>query len=116
MRIADGQMVEANGREEAWIAERIANRHTDQRSFERTLLDGRILRVVEQILPNGELMEIHSDISKQFLAEQKLQQSDRRRGDLHLGMECHHPANTASTNIGRALLGLPAGRTQSSHV
>ena len=69
--ISHGQIVEARGREDAWIADRVANRHTVGRSFERTLLDGRILRVVEKIFPNGELMEVHTDISKQFLAEQK---------------------------------------------
>ncbi len=69
--IAIGQFVEAQGREDAWIAERIANRHTPGRSFERTLLDGRILRVDEQLMANGALMEVHTDISKQFLAEQK---------------------------------------------
>ena len=70
--IAHGQIVEAKGREDAWIAERIANRRTAGRTSERTLLDGRVLRIVEHALPNGALMEVHTDISKQFLAEQKL--------------------------------------------
>ncbi len=69
--IAQGQIVEAEGREDAWIAERIANRRTAGRTSERTLLDGRVLRIVEHPLPNGALMEVHTDISKQFLAEQK---------------------------------------------
>ncbi len=69
--IAQGQIVEAQGKEDAWIAERMANRRTAGRCFERTLLDGRILRVDEKILSNGALMEVHTDISKQFLAEQK---------------------------------------------
>ncbi len=69
--IAHGQIVEAEGREDAWIAERIAHRRTAGRTSERTLLDGRVLRIVEHALPNGALMEVHADISKQFLAEQK---------------------------------------------
>ena len=70
--IAHGQIVEAEGREDAWIAERIANRRTAGRTSERTMMDGRVLRIVEHALPNGALMEVHTDISKQFLAEQKL--------------------------------------------
>lgn len=70
--IAHGQLVEAEDSAEAWIAKRLAYRRSEGHSFERTLSDGRVLRVVEQILPDNALMEIHTDITEQFLAQQKL--------------------------------------------
>lgn len=70
--VTHGQLLEADDTEDEWVAHRIAKRRTHHGGIERTLPDGRVLRVVEQILPDGSLMEVHSDITKQFLAEQTL--------------------------------------------
>jgi len=70
--IAHGQLVEAEDSADAWIANRLAHRRSQGHSFERTLRDGRVLRVVGQLLSNGALMETHTDITEQFLAQQKL--------------------------------------------
>ena len=70
--IAHGQLVEAEDSADEWVSNRIATLRTEGHSFQRTLPDGRVLRVVGQILQNGALMEVHTDITKQFLAEQKL--------------------------------------------
>ncbi|MDZ4394307.1 ATP-binding protein [Cypionkella sp.] len=70
--VTHGQLVEAEDCEDEWVANRLAQRRKGGSGMERTLLDGRRLRVEERILPGGALLEVHSDVTKQFLAEQKM--------------------------------------------
>ncbi|GLS86017.1 hybrid sensor histidine kinase/response regulator [Cypionkella aquatica] len=70
--IAHGQLVEVEDSADEWVSNRLANRRKDGHQFERMLLDGRVLSVVGKLLENGNLMEVHTDITRQFLAEQKL--------------------------------------------
>ncbi|MDB5658233.1 MAG: hybrid sensor histidine kinase/response regulator [Cypionkella sp.] len=70
--LAHGQLVEAQDSRDEWVSNHQISRRTNGNSFERTLADGRILRVVAQVLPDGALIEVHTDITRQFLAEQKL--------------------------------------------
>ncbi|OYU41013.1 MAG: hypothetical protein CFE33_02765 [Pseudorhodobacter sp. PARRP1] len=68
----NGQLVEAETSEDEWVVNRVAKRRMNPHGWKRVLLDGRVVWVVERILPDGGLMEIHSDISKQAITEQKL--------------------------------------------
>ena len=70
--IALGQFVEAKGDATKWIANRLAHLRKGGSGFARTLSDGRMLQVVEHLLPGGERIEVHSDITELTLAKQRL--------------------------------------------
>ena len=70
--LAHGQRPEAIGREEDWLAERLAGRRSGGLAWVQPLPDGRILRVTECRTPRGEIISVHSDITGLKLAEQRL--------------------------------------------
>jgi PAS domain S-box-containing protein len=70
--VAQGQFPEAEGNTEDWIASRMGKHRSITTPFERTLPDGRILRVAGRLTPAGERIETHSDITRLRLAEQRL--------------------------------------------
>lgn len=70
--LAKGQPPEAVGREEAWLAGRMASHRLGGNVGEQTLLDGRIVRIRERRTPAGELIALHSDITALKAAEQRL--------------------------------------------
>ena len=70
--IEQGHFPDAEGQTEGWIARRLIRHQDDSAGFDRTLPDGRILRVVVHPLPGGQRIEIHSDITRLRLAEQRL--------------------------------------------
>jgi diguanylate cyclase (GGDEF)-like protein/PAS domain S-box-containing protein len=60
-----GCLPEAVGREEAWVAERLARKRArDGEPFERELADGRWLRVADYRTAEGGLVTLHSDITE----------------------------------------------------
>lgn len=63
----------AMGREEAWLAERLAaHRSGSGLVGEQKLLDGRIVRISEWRTSTGEIIALHSDITSLKAAEQRL--------------------------------------------
>ena len=70
--VAQGQFPDSEGHAEDWIASRIGKHKAGSAGFERIMPDGRILRVVGRLTPSGERIEIHSDITRLRLAEQRL--------------------------------------------
>lgn len=62
--VANGQYREAEGREEEWIAERLARHRTPQGSFEQLLDDGRWLKVSEAKMPDGSTVGFRVDITE----------------------------------------------------
>ena len=65
-----GMPVEARGREDAWLAERLAQRRSSGRSFEQQLKDDRWLLVTDQRLPFGGMLTTGIDITARKVAEQ----------------------------------------------
>jgi diguanylate cyclase (GGDEF)-like protein len=64
-RVLRGLVPEAVGREEAWIAERLAQHHTDHgRSFLREMADSRWRRITEQRLPDGSRLGFSIDVTE----------------------------------------------------
>jgi diguanylate cyclase (GGDEF)-like protein/PAS domain S-box-containing protein len=60
-----GQIVEALGREAAWVAERIRQRRESAIApLERRLADGRWLRIVGRRTADGGIVTVHSDITE----------------------------------------------------
>lgn len=70
--IEQDQLVEAESSQDEWVVYRLAMRRKHSAGWKRMQRDGRQLWVVERLLSGGGLMEIHSDITKQYLTEQKL--------------------------------------------
>ena len=58
-----GQLPDAVGREEEWLARRLQMRR-DGGTIEQRLPDGRLLRTVERRTNRGELVSVHTDVSE----------------------------------------------------
>jgi diguanylate cyclase (GGDEF)-like protein len=64
-RVRAGLVPEADGREETWIAERMAQHRTaTDASFLRQMADGRWRRITEQRLPDGSLLGFSIDVTE----------------------------------------------------
>ena len=70
--VARGEMADAIGREEAFIAERLARFHQADSDIEQRLSDGRWLRIIERRLPDGSRVGMRIDITPLKAAEQRL--------------------------------------------
>jgi len=71
-----GHFPEATGREEAWLAERLARRRRGGMS-ELSRQDGRWLRITDQPLPEGGVITFGLDITERKRAEEALQAGQR---------------------------------------
>jgi diguanylate cyclase (GGDEF)-like protein len=83
-RVQHGLVPEALGREQAWIAERVAqHRSASNRSFLREMVDGRWRRITEQKLPDGGRLGFSIDVTElvdnQRALEAARQDADRER-------------------------------------
>ena len=70
--IALGLFPDAIGREEPWLAERLALRRTPQGPRERRRQDGRWLLVGDQLLPDGSIITFGLEITERKRAEEAL--------------------------------------------
>ena len=72
MRLEKGQYAEAIGREDEWLQEHL-DRHRDPgEPFELPLSDGRTLRVMEQVTPDGGRVGLRTDITEIVRTRQQL--------------------------------------------
>lgn len=69
--IACGQYAEAVGREEAWLAERLAQHRAAESEIEQELADGRWVRIFEKATPDGGRVGLRVDITALKLAERR---------------------------------------------
>ena len=72
LAVERGQFPEAYHHAEDWIARRLDRHQSVTTAFERTMSDGRIVRVVGRMMSAGQRIETHSDITPLRLAEQRL--------------------------------------------
>jgi len=77
--IAAGLVPEAEGREEAWIAERLVEHEKPRGPVLRRLADGRWRRIVEQRLPDGGLLAFSTDVTELIRRERELEQLIEQR-------------------------------------
>jgi len=66
------QPLEAKGREEAWLFDRMSGHRTGEIVHEQSLIDGRVLRVTTHRTLRGESIAVYSDITDLKQAEQRL--------------------------------------------
>jgi len=83
--IALGMFPDAMGREEAWLAERMAVRRARVGPVERRRQDGRWLLVDDQPLPDGGIVSFGIEITATKLAEAAAREANER---LALALEC----------------------------
>ena len=94
--VSHGEVPEAIGREEAWIAERLASHRRPLAPLPRQMANGRWRRIVERFLPDGSLLSYSVDVTEMVLQEQALQAAQRE-------------AHVAVTRLEDAIDALPAG-------
>ena len=118
--IALGLFPDAAGREESWLAERMALRHRPHGPVERRRQDGRWLMVDDQVLPDGGIISYGIEITERKLVEAALQDANQR---LRMALEFSRVAlwdcDVASGNVflseGWAeMLDQPAGETRTT--
>ncbi len=91
-----GQYADAVGREEAWLAERLAVHRDCPEAFEQKLGDGRWLRVLERPTPDGGRVGLRTDIT-----ELKRQQAalEAANAELSAALQARDAAETRFFDI-----------------
>ncbi len=69
-----GQYPEAEGQEEAWLAERLDRENRKRAPVERALPGGKFLRIQEVENEHGDLVGLRSDVTQYYKQQQELEQ------------------------------------------
>lgn len=78
-KVAEGGDVEdSKGREEEWIALRVARLNAANNEHEAHLADGRWLHIQNQRMEDGSVLVFHYDITEHKRAEESLKESEKR--------------------------------------
>jgi PAS domain S-box-containing protein len=80
--VARGQYPAAQGREEAWIAERLAQHSHGNTSLIQRLDNGRVLRFLERKMPDGHTVGIRVDITDLARATEAAEQASRTQSEF----------------------------------
>ena len=93
--MARGQYPQAQGHEEAWIAERLVQHRLPQSNFQQVLADGRILRVSERRMPDGYSLGFRVDITDFIRATEAAEAASRSKSQFLANMshEIRTPMN-----------------------
>lgn len=79
--VARGEMVEAVGREEEWLKERLAQHRTTRPALLQPLADDRWIRITERPTPDGGVIGLRTDVTEFVRAQRALEQA-RQQTDL----------------------------------
>jgi diguanylate cyclase (GGDEF)-like protein len=82
-RVRRGAIPQAVGREEDWIAERVAQHRRPGPPLLRQMTDGRWRRILEQPLPDGSLLSYSIDVTDLIEREQDLAQARAEAEQAH---------------------------------
>jgi two-component system, sensor histidine kinase and response regulator len=90
-----GQYLQAVGRVEAWVAERVAAHRSGQTSLIQNLDDGRTLRIVERRMADGHIVGFRIDITELVRATEAAQQASQAKSRFLANMshEIRTPMN-----------------------
>lgn len=94
-----GQYAEAVGRIDAWLDERMANHARDSSMMVQTLNDGRVVRVIEQRMPDGHTVGFRIDITDLTRATEAAEVASRAKGEFLTNMS-HEIRTPLSAIIG----------------
>lgn len=92
--LAHGQFADAQGREEAWLQERLAA-HRAQDSIQQTLADGTVLQIVERMTADGGRVGLRVDITDLISARTAAEAASRAKSEFLANMshEIRTPLN-----------------------
>lgn len=99
-----GAFAAAIGREDAWLAERLAQHRRSQGALVKPLADGRTLRILERRLPDGHLLGFHLDISDLVRATEAAEQANVAKTKF-IGTISHELRTPLQSVIGFSELG-----------
>ena len=90
-----GEYPQAIGREEEWIAERLAQRDRDQEVYEQELAGERWIRVYDKTLPNGMKLGVRIDITELKQSKQVADDANQAKSEFLSSMshELRTPMN-----------------------
>ncbi len=90
-----GQYPEAGGRVEAWVAERLEAHRVGNASLIQKTDEGRWLRIIERLTPDGLRVGFRVDITELYLAKEKAENANRAKSDFLSSMshEIRTPMN-----------------------
>jgi signal transduction histidine kinase/CheY-like chemotaxis protein len=75
-----GDYIEAVGRVDAWVAERVAAHRSSNTTLVQPLANGRTLRIVERKLPDGHIVGFRVDITELVQATEAAQAASQAKG------------------------------------
>jgi PAS domain S-box-containing protein len=78
--VQQGDFADAAGREEAWLAERVAAHRAADSTVIQALSDGRTLRIIERKLPDGHVVGFRIDITELVRATQRAERASHEAG------------------------------------
>ena len=97
--VANGQYKDAVGREEQWVAERLAKHRNPEGPVEQLLDDGRWLKVSEAKMPDGSTVGFRVDVTELKLAQQAAEQANKAKSNF-LNTVSHEIRTPLSAIIG----------------